>query len=251
MSHRLIYQGKVRHRRYLEKKHEFTYSTWMFLFDIDAIDEAFSRVPFVSNEKFNWYSYRRRHYFAHPNHTLSQAVRDHVAKKTGLRPEGKIYLLTQLACFGYAFNPISIYFIKCPDSDALDQLVVEVTNTPWHERKLYILDKAAVSRGAVRKYLFKKEMHVSPFMGMNYDYEFNVKFDSNDIIIHMNSYQDKHKHFDATLSLRARHHDVSAFTLLRLSPFVTMKVTLAIYWQAFKLWCKGVSFHAHPGTRDL
>ena len=38
-------------------------------------------------------------------------------------------------------------------------------------------------------------------------------------------------------------------TQLLLYPFMTAKVALAIYWQALKLFLKGVPLHAHPRTK--
>ncbi|MEN1729281.1 MAG: DUF1365 family protein, partial [Pseudomonadota bacterium] len=33
-------------------------------------------------------------------------------------------------------------------------------------------------------------------------------------------------------------------------PLVTFKVVVGIYWQAFKLWIKGIPFHPHPDSRE-
>jgi DUF1365 family protein len=33
-------------------------------------------------------------------------------------------------------------------------------------------------------------------------------------------------------------------------PFMTVKVIAAIYWQALRLWIKGVPFYTHPAKRN-
>ena len=33
-------------------------------------------------------------------------------------------------------------------------------------------------------------------------------------------------------------------------PLVTLKVVAGIYWQALKLWIKGIPFHPHPNSRE-
>jgi len=41
---------------------------------------------------------------------LASAVRELVAERTGVRPQGPIRLLTHLRYFGYCFNPVSFYY---------------------------------------------------------------------------------------------------------------------------------------------
>jgi DUF1365 family protein len=36
-----------------------------------------------------------------------------------------------------------------------------------------------------------------------------------------------------------------------LQPLMAWKVHAAIYWQAFRLWVKGVPFHVHPAKRAV
>ena len=58
------------------------------------------------------------------------------------------------------------------------------------------------------------------------------------------------KVFDATLSLAAQPLTAGNLNryLLRY-PFMTAKVGLAIYWQALRLYFKGVPVYSHPATR--
>jgi DUF1365 family protein len=53
--------------------------------------------------------------------------------------------------------------------------------------------------------------------------------------------------FDATLSLQRQPIGTAALaaTLLRF-PFMTLRVILAIHWQALRLWLKGAPVHSHP-----
>ena len=32
-------------------------------------------------------------------------------------------------------------------------------------------------------------------------------------------------------------------------PFLTLSVVVSIYWQAFRLWLKGIPFYGHPGKQ--
>jgi DUF1365 family protein len=96
-----------------------------------------------------------------------------------------VKLLTHLTYFGYCFNPISIYYqlrevVAGATTTAIDNIVVEVSNTPWIEQHNYVLHESIETtevrrdvdgQGSVQA-LWNKEFHVSPFMEMDYRYDF-------------------------------------------------------------------------------
>src|SRR5690606_2627694 len=102
------------------------------------------------------------------------AARDLVEERTGTRPDGAIRLLTHLRYFGFGMNPISLYY--CYGADGRPAAVVaEVNNTPWGEQHCYVLD---VRNSGDARWLspshVAKEMHVSPFLDMDYEYRFRL-----------------------------------------------------------------------------
>lgn len=249
MFENLIFTGMVRHRRFTPKRHQFSYKLFMFCFDINDASNSFKGIKQVSIEKFNWFSFHRKNYLSHPEIPLDDYARQLVAAKFDNYPKGKIYLLTNLSCLGYCLNPISLYFIFDETNQQLDYLIIEVTNTPWGEKHNYVLSSLASPENDVYRFQFQKELHVSPFMAMNYAYQFNLKLTKQKIIVHMENYIDGKKDFDATLMLTASAQKETSFKkVFRRYPLITYKVAAAIYWQAFKLWIKGVPFHAHPKT---
>ena len=57
------------------------------------------------------------------------------------------------------------------------------------------------------------------------------------------------KIFDATLSLERQ--EISTASLARslcFYPLMTLKVIIAIHWQALRLWLKGSPVYDHPGS---
>lgn len=238
-----VYTGTVRHRRFKHKHHEFNYKVLMFCFDLGNIEQTFKTIKQVSVEKFNWFSFYRENYLSSVNETLDECARQLVASKCDIYPKGKIYLLTQLSCMNYCFNPISLYFILNETNENLAFLIIEVTNTPWGERHQYVLNSPIHKTNGTYQFQFIKELHVSPFMSMNYQYQFNLKLTKHKILVHMENKINGEKDFDATLVLAPASSMYKAF--LR-HPLTTYQISVAIYWQAFKLWMKGVPFHAHP-----
>jgi len=248
MFENLIFTGQVRHRRFAPKSHQFLYKIFMFCFDVSEIDNTFKDIKQVSIEKFNWFSFKRKNYLNDSTTKLNKYARQLIMNRFGTYPQGKIYLLTQLSCLGYCFNPISIYFIFDEENKNLDYLILEVTNTPWGERHNYILKHTAKPKNGIYFYQFQKELHVSPFMSMNYVYQFNLKLNKEKIVVHMqNSIQGK-KDFDATLILKAQDSCEIKKVFFNY-PLISYKVSAAIYWQALKLWIKGFPFYAHPRSR--
>jgi DUF1365 family protein len=243
----LIFTGHVRHRRFAPKRHQFSYKLFMFWFDLANINTTFKDIKHVSIEKFNWFSFRRKNYLHESSIPLDEYARQLVMNRYTIYPKGNIYLLTQLSCLGYCFNPISIYFIFDEANKNLDYLILEVTNTPWGERHNYVLKHSAKPKNEIYSYRFQKELHVSPFMSMNYTYQLNLKLSKQKIVVHMENFSEGKKNFDATLSLKAQDNSAIKKAFWR-HPLITYKVVTAIYWQALKLWMKGVPFHAHPSS---
>ena len=91
------------------------------------------------------------------------AVRDAVEvrdKATG--PREPIFLLAEPRTWGWCFNPLSTFYC-CDVGGEVRAVVLEVTNTPWHERHAYVLD---ARKGLGQGFVMAKALHVSPFMAM-------------------------------------------------------------------------------------
>jgi uncharacterized protein len=266
-----LYVGNVRHRRFSPKPHAFTYPLFMTLLDLDELPHVFKGRWLWSIGRPNLAWFRRKDYFDGGTEPLAEAVRAFVKERTGKVLVGPIRLLTHLRFFGYCFNPISLYFCYGADASRVEAIIAEVTNTPWNERHRYVLDtpttdSAADPGGRKLHYRFAKSLHVSPFLDMDYAYDLRLNEPDRTLAVHLENWSTSGvsggsgdvdgnskngKVLDATLTMERKPLTGAnlAGVLLRF-PFITGRIVAAIYWQAVKLWWKGIPYvpHAEPAT---
>jgi len=246
-----IYQGWVRHRRMAPAEHAFRYRMFLLYLDLSELDRVFEGRWLWSARRPSLAWFDRRDHLGDPARSLDGEVRDLVQAQTGHRPGGSITLLTHLRYFGYCMNPVSFYYCWKADGESLEAIVAEVNNTPWGERHCYVLDARSREPSQRRlRFAFAKAFHVSPFMPMEQDYAWRFSLPGKALSVHMESFESRSKTFDASMHLCAVPITGRSLARVLLSyPFMTGRVILAIYWQALKLWRKGVPFHTHPKNR--
>jgi DUF1365 family protein len=94
-------------------------------------------------------------------------------------------------------------------------------------------------------------MHVSPFMQMDVDYDWRFNSPGEQLTTHMENAREGRKIFDVTMVLHRK--EISSRSLagvLTRFPLMTLKIIVAIHWQALKLWLKGAPVHDHPGKNE-
>lgn len=251
--HSCIYEGTVRHRRFRPVSNAFRYRLFLMFLDLYELPELFKGRLAWSGDRFNLAYFRRADHLGDPQIPLDQAVRSLVEERTGARPTGPIRLMTHLRYFGYCFNPVSFYYCYDQAGSRVETIVAEIHNTPWQEEHCYVLGEA-LNEHPVRgwkRYQFAKDFHVSPFMDMGLWYDWRFREPGESLSAHLTDIEKGTKLFDATLSLRRREISDSALTRVLISyPFMTVKVTTMIHWQALRLLTKGAPFFVHPAKRN-
>jgi uncharacterized protein len=240
-----LYEGAVRHRRFEVRRHDLRYRLNLAYVDLDELPGLLDGN--LIRSRAGLVRFRRRDYLGDPAVPLDQAVRDEVQRQSGRRPDGPIRLLTQLRSYGICFNPVSFYYCFDAAGERLEHVLAEVTNTPWGERHAYVL--TAADNDAPVTGSSEKVLHVSPFMGMDYRYEWQVTAPAKRLEVHIESHRAGERRFDATLSLRRR--ELTRASLARAAgryPFATLRVLALIYAHALRLKLKGVPVHRHPAA---
>jgi len=233
-----LYEGILRHRRILPRKHHFSYQVFMAYLDLDELSALTTKG--IARNRFAGAS------FYDVDYPLGTPLKANALARlktlTGECPDGRVMLLTQLRYLGIHFNPLNLYY--CFDhQNVLRWVLAEVRNTPWNERHYYAVN-------AQTKAPIRKAFHVSPFNPMDMVYRWRFNTPDNMLRMHIENHQDE-KVFDATLMLvqRPLTRRVLRGLLLRI-PLMTMKTLAAIYWQALRLWLKQVPIHHHPVSRS-
>lgn len=244
-----IYEGRVKHTRSSPARHTFTYRLFLMYLDLEELETLFAKRWFWSVSRPALARFRRSDHLGSDSQSLAESVRDLVEKETGVRSDGPIRLLTNMAYFGYCFNPVSFYYCFGADGETVEYIVTEVNNTPWGERDTYVMDcrKSAMIDSSWR-FRPRKKMHVSPFMPMEVEYDWVLSGPAQQLSVFMANSKDGVRIFSAGMNLNRRR--ITAWSLasvLLRFPFMTTKIILAIHWEALRLWLKRVPFYAHPG----
>ncbi|MFA3789641.1 DUF1365 domain-containing protein [Aliiglaciecola sp. SL4] len=240
--HSALYTGQVFHARHLPKKHAFSYKIFMFWLDLDEIDELCETVKGFSKNRFSVIRFKRSDYLGKPQHDLKSSVVQRMSELAEKPLTGKVFLLGQLRMFGLYFSPVNFYYLQQADG-TFSHLLAEVSNTPWNERHHYLVD-LSVQQDC------DKAFHVSPFNPLDMQYKWSVQQPDNRLKLALSCFK-KQKHFEAHLNLvREPLNSKHLLRVLLSIPSMTIKTVVGIYWQALKLFVKGVPFYGHPGNKE-
>ncbi len=209
-----------------------------------------------------------------------------VAQKTNnkfkpSRESHRVMILTHLCYYGYNFNPVSFYYVVDKKSNEIEAVVGEVSNTPWTEMYCYVLHPESIDNVTTKSesselftkiaYSFPKEFHVSPFMEMDYWYDWTFlgvpgaprSLSDNDAMARSEKSNPSSMPITVINTLRRRGNDRIDFTaklvmesysikplqiawqMIRL-PVFCMIIQIWIHYQAALLFLKGIVYIPHP-----
>ena len=241
-----LYVGEVMHRRLRPRIHHLRYRLFSLLLDLDEIDALAGRLRLFSRGRFNLFGFTDADHLDGTATPLKAQIAARMAQ-TGIDwDHGPVRLLTMPRVLGFAFNPISVWYVH-HRSGALAALLYEVNNT-FGERHEYLLPVAsgAAQACAIRQSI-PKAFHVSPFMGMDMRYDFRVMPPGLKLAIGITG-SDAGGPLIAAVHTATRRPltDAALARVFVTHPLLTVKVVGGILWEAARLWIKRVPVHDHP-----
>lgn len=242
-SRSALYVGGVMHRRLRPVEHRFRYRAFWLLVDLDELPQLPARLRLFSQNRFNLFALHDTDH-GDGSSTPLRTQAERILSQAGIDlAGGPIRLLCMPRTLGYSFNPLSIYFCHRPDEE-LAALIYEVHNT-FGERHSYVAAVETPS-GDIRQNC-RKTFYVSPFMDMDMAYDFRLAEPDERLGLHIGASQCGQRIFSASLAAKRRELNDRALLSAFLSiPLITLKVTIAIHWEALRLWLKGVRLRVRP-----
>lgn len=239
-----LYVGTVRHRRLAPKPHAFSYRVWQLLLDLDELPRIEEEVGLFRHNRDGWTALFDRDYLGPAERPVKEKLRDWLAARGHVLGERRVLLLTHARVLGYAFNPVSTYYVLGADG-RFDLAVAEINNT-FGETFGYVLERRGDEPG-IRTPRFPKLFHVSPFLPMDLEYEFHLSVPGESLAVHVDDFDRGVKVFDATFSARRRPLTTASLAgALLANPLMPAMVIAWIHWQALKLWLGEIPVYTRP-----
>lgn len=245
-----LYRGEVVHQRLRPRKHRLAYRVFWLLLDLSEIDRLDRRLKVFSRNRLNLLSFHDGDHGDGSQIALRPQVEALLAR-AGLDIDGgPIRLLTMPRVLGYVFNPISLFY--CHHADGrLAAMIYEVTST-FGLRHAYLIPVPPTDQAAgLISQCAAKALHVSPFMGMEMDYEFRGRVPGERLELTIRGFEADGLLITAAMSgARRPLTDSALLAAVAAIPLLTLKVVAAIHWEALRLWLKGVKLRATPAPAD-
>lgn len=236
-----LYECVVVHQRRKPALHRFTYRLLLMHFDLDELEMLQARLRLFSRGSRNFFSYRHQDHFPGPHATTRENVLAWLREQGVDAPISRVTFTGLVRTLGYVFNPVAFYFCH-QESGKATHVVCEVTNT-FGERKRYLLGPEH-AEGSVFRSRMRKFFYVSPFVGLDADFDFHLAVPDEQLNLRIDS-RNGEEHVVETWMTGRRVPITDRTLLLSLFryPLLTLRVTVGIHWQALRLWMKGVPFH--------
>ena len=234
-----IYNGHVIHKRFWPKKHFFRYKVFSLLIDLSELYQLEKELTLFSYNKFNVLSFYDIDHGPRDGSSLIDWVKENMTKNN-INTDGiTIKLLCYPRIWGYVFNPLSVFFVYDKNSN-LVSILYEVKNT-FNEQHTYIFKLQKTEK--LIEHSCRKKFHVSPFIEMKCTYYYKIAKPGEKISVYIDQYDNENKLLVALQEgIKVILNNKNLIKVFFSHPMMSFKIILAIHFEAFKLWIKGIRF---------
>jgi uncharacterized protein len=241
-----LYDGAVTHQRLTPRRHRLRYRLFQLLLDLEELPSLDRRLKLFGHNRFALFSLHDCDHLAGDERPLHEQIEEMLADAGIKTFGGPIRLLCMPRVLGYVFNPLSIFYCHRPSGE-LAAAVLEVNNT-FGERHVYVVE--AQAGGQVVRRSCAKAFFVSPFLDLDMTYDFRLAAPAATVTTAILGRGADGAPIIAAAFAGARRElsDRALGRAFLTHPLLTLKVVLAIHWEAVKLLAKGVRLRPKPPT---
>jgi DUF1365 family protein len=230
-----LYECTIRHVRAAPLRNAFSYRTFQWLVDLDAL-------PGLPGWLRPLASFRAADHLGEAGRSIRENVDRYLATQGVDLHGGPVTMLAHARVLGYVFNPLTVYW--CHDRDgSLACVLAEVHNT-YGQRHCYLMRTDARGRAQVGK-----DFYVSPFYPVDGSYQMSLPEPGERLSLTIALHRPGR---EAPFVASVRGHRQAATTagVLRAAvrhPWSTAAVTGRIHAQGLKLYARGLPIARRPG----
>ncbi|MDR3663357.1 MAG: DUF1365 domain-containing protein [Mycobacterium sp.] len=235
-----IVRTRIHHARNVPVRHAFTYRSYSWLVDLDALPELPRLLRPLAR-------FRAADHVGDPHCTLRENVDAYLGEHGINLRGGRIRMLANARVLGFVFNPLTLYWCHDPDG-ALVCVIAEVHNT-YRGRHRYLL--RVDHRGEVT---VPKALYVSPFNPVSGRYVLRTPEPTRDRLSVTIRLHDLSGGLILTAAWTGSIHPARTATVLRATltaPLAPLMVAARVRWQGVRLWARGLPLQPRPQEAAL
>ena len=243
MSHH-FFEGKVYHKRYTPKVHEFTYPFYLLDIDLSLLDRLKNKL--FSFEGFNLFSFKSKDHFGKSDDFMHNV--NELLSKFDLSPTKQMRFVTLPRVANFVFNPISVLVLF--EEAKPTYMLAEVHN--YNGGRVVYPVKLSSDDGRSYRGVVAKDMYVSPFLETVGDYRFLLRHEDDTMTLKVDLYEDNNKKLTASFTGHSRPFESKTVAKLFVKhSFITFWVVTRTLWQSLKLWRKGLTFYSPTPSDEI
>jgi DUF1365 family protein len=246
-----IYEGWVMHRRLRPRHHRFHYRVFAMLIDLDEMAALDKSLSLFAWNRWSLFSFHDKDHGPLTQDKTGRPLKDWLnglLGGAGIAADGPRRVLCYPRIMGYVFNPLSVWF--CHDKDGMLKAVIYEVHNTYGERHAYVLPVTHSDPSCDQPKLVRhgcaKNFYVSPFLGNQGRYQFRIRPPTDNVAVAIQEEEDGSAILNASFAGDRRPlTDRGLVAMLLRYPLMTVKVVLAIHFEAVRLMLKGIRRHPH------